>query len=436
MNLPEKQAYEIWRRLHEAGFETYWAGGCVRDRLLGIEPQDYDLATAARPEDVLRLFPHSEAVGRAFGVVLVKRDGLACEVASFRKDGPYSDGRRPDWVEYSDAASDVRRRDFTINGLLYDPGRGEVLDMVGGRADLAAGVVRCIGDAKERFSEDYLRLMRCVRFAARFNFTIEESTYNALKRLSQRINRVAVERISDELTRIITGPQRERGLRLLLDSGLLKEILPEVYDLHGLEQSPDHHPEGDVFEHTCRTLAELHQPDEVLAYAALLHDIGKKATQVFAPDRIRFHGHAEKGADLAHAVCRRLRLGTARTELIASLVQNHMRFKEYPHMRRATRLRFFNLPAFEKLLELHRADRAASSHNMETYEAILADYRALSREELEPPPLLNGHDLLEMGFTAGRRIGQILEAVRDGQFEGQLQTHDEAVSFVEQNFRK
>jgi len=436
MKFPEKQAYEIWQRLHDAGFETYWAGGCVRDRLLGRTPKDYDIATAARPEEVLRLYPRSEQVGRAFGVVLVKLDGQAFEVATFRKDGPYSDGRRPDWVEYSDAASDVQRRDFTINGMLYNPGNGEVLDMVGGRADLEAGLIRCIGKPEERFEEDYLRLLRCVRFAARFAFKIDGHTYIALKRLANRITRVAVERISDEITRIITAPHRGEGLRLLHQSGLLKEILPEVDNLVGVEQSEEHHPEGDAFEHTCRVVAEVHHPDDILAFAALLHDIGKKDTQVFAPDRIRFHGHAEKSAEMARDICFRLRLSTHKTEIICSLVLNHMRFKDFPQMRRATKLRFFNLPEFENHLELHRADRAASSRELDIYEAVRTEYKSLSREELEPEALLTGRDLLEMGFTAGPRIGEILESVREKQFEGELLTPEDAAIYVEQNFRR
>jgi len=436
MKNSEEHAFEIWRRLDGAGFESYWVGGCVRDRLLGREPQDYDISTAARPEDLLRIFPNSELAGRAFGVVLVKINGQAFEVATFRKDGPYSDGRRPDWVEYSDAASDVKRRDFTINGMLYNPGRDELIDMVGGRADLEAGIIRCIGNPDERFGEDYLRLMRCVRFAARLSFRIEDNTCRTLKHRAACISRVAVERICDELIRIIVGPNRGSGLRLLHNSGLLKEILPEVANLDGIEQSPEHHPEGDAFEHTCRVLDEILNPDDVLAFAALLHDIGKKDTQISAADRIHFHGHAEKSAEMARDVCRRLRISGAKSETICSLVANHMRFKDFPQMGRAAKLRLFSLPEFEKLLELHRADRMASSRRLDNYEAALSEYNSLSRAEREPEPLINGHELLAAGFTAGPLIGDILNEVRNRQLEGELLTREDALIFVEGKFRK
>ncbi len=416
--------------MHEAGFETYWVGGCVRDHLLSIEPLDYDIATAATPDEILKILPRANKVGKAFGVILVKGRAGFNEIATFRQDGPYSDGRRPDWIKFSDAEQDVRRRDFTVNGMLFDPKHERVIDFVGGQKDLENKTIRAIGNPRLRFEEDYLRLLRCIRFTVRLGFEIETETYQALCDSAPKIARIASERITGELLQILTGPDSERGLRLLSDSGLLKEFLPEVENMRDVEQDAAMHPEGDVFEHTCLVLKQLQKPDETLALAALLHDVGKPATQVFAPDRIRFHGHAEKSAEMAEGICRRLRIGNKQSELVCELIKNHMRFKDFPQMRKATRLRFFALEGFERHLELHRADRMSADRDTSTYEQAKLEYESLSQKEISPPPLISGKDIIKLGIKPGPQVGQILDKIRESQLEGTISSREEALDLA------
>jgi poly(A) polymerase len=428
-----RQAEEIVRALRAAGHETYFAGGCVRDMVMGIEPHDYDIATSARPEDVQRLFPRSSSVGAAFGVVLLHTDAADFEVATFRADAPSLDGRHPESVAFCSAREDVLRRDFTINGMFYDPESDEVLDWVGGRQDIAARTVRAIGDPLLRFEEDKLRLLRAVRFAARFDYAIEKKTYEAICHSASRLTEVSHERIRDELLRILTGPHAGRAVRLMHDMGLLKPILPEVEALSGVEQPPEFHPEGDVMEHTCMMLDQTKSPSPELAVALLLHDIGKPVTQSFR-ERIRFDEHDAAGEEIAGNICRRLRFSTDQTDHIVSLVGNHMRFGVVQKMKLSTLKRLLALPRFDEHLELHRLDCIASHRKLDNYEFLLRTREELSQEEIAPAPLVNGYDLIEMGLTPGPVFQRILNAAMDEQLEGRLADRDEALAWVKRNF--
>lgn len=429
--------------LRQAGHETYFAGGSVRDLVMGRQPHDYDIATAARPEAVMALFPRTVAVGVSFGVVVVLHGGHEFEVATFRSDGAYLDGRHPTSVVFSSAEQDVARRDFTINGLLYDPEADRVIDHVGGQADIAAQVVRCIGDPAERFGEDRLRMLRAVRFAVRFGFEIEPATWEALCKRVGSINDVSAERIRDELLKMLTGPTPNQALRLLDRSGLLAEVLPEVAAMQGVTQPPDHHPEGDVFEHTARVLAALEPPtmttaggegraaweDEALWLGALLHDVGKPVTQT-QTDRIRFNGHAAAGAKLAEGICRRLRLSAAHVQRVRDLVADHMLFLDVERMRQARRLRFLRSNHISELLALHRADRLASHGDLTQYDYCRAELARLSPEELRPPRLLDGNDLKLLGVAPGPQMGQLLRGLEDAQLGGEVATRAEAEAWL------
>jgi poly(A) polymerase len=412
-------------------------GGCVRDLLLGRPPQDYDLATDATPEQVLEVFPGANRVGAHFGVVLVTQPHAPfekVEIATFRSDQGYEDGRHPVAVRFErDPAADARRRDFTINGLFMDPDSGEVFDFVGGRADLAAGVIRAIGDPVARFDEDHLRLMRAIRFAARFRFTLHAATQDALRECAAKIHRVAIERVRDELSLILTEGGARYGLELMDATGLLFEILPEVVALHGVQQPPEYHPEGDVWVHTMMMLEMLHQPTIPLALGVLLHDIGKPGT-FRAADRIRFDGHVELGAQMARAIVERLRYSSVEVEQVVALVANHMRFRDAPRMKDSTLKRFLRLPRFAEHLELHRVDCAASSQRFECYEFVrqrLAEWR---EETLRPPRLLTGADLMAAGFRPGEWMGRILNAVEEAQLNGEISSREEALQWVARRF--
>jgi poly(A) polymerase len=424
-------AAAIVARLRDAGFEAYLAGGCVRDRLLGRPAADYDIATAARPHDVVRLFPRTVTVGAAFGVVRVIADDGEYEVAAFRTEGPYLDGRHPSSVRYAGPREDALRRDFTVNGLFYDPAADALLDFVGGRADLAARVVRAIGDPAVRFEEDRLRMLRAVRLAAELDFTIAPETFEAVRRRADAVRTVSAERIRDELVRMLTGPDPARALGLMRDTGLLGAVLPEVAEEIGVPQPPNFHPEGDVFEHTRRAVAALQAPSPVLAMATLLHDVGKPGTLEYAADRIRFSRHDEHGAAIAAAVMDRLRFSRRETERVAALVARHMVFKDLPQMREAKRRRLFADALFPDLLELHRADVAASHGDLSLYEWAREEARRIAAAPPAPPRLVSGHDVLARGVPAGPRIAAILEAVEDARLEGQVRTRDEALALID-----
>ncbi len=432
---PRELAEQICATLRSYGHQAYLVGGCVRDLELGCAPADYDISTDARPERVQELFPHSLAVGAKFGVILVVEDGVQVEVATFRSDIGYSDGRHPDQVVYSDSPQeDVRRRDFTINGLLLDPATSEVLDFVGGRADLRAGIVRAIGDPHLRFAEDKLRMMRAVRFAARFGFQIEPETMAAARNLAAQIKQVSPERIRDELTKLLTEGAARRGFELLDETGLLAVVLPDISRMKGVEQPPQFHPEGDVWIHT-RMMLEKLQPNcsPTLAWGVLLHDVGKPPT--FAPaagpgTRIRFDGHVEVGARMAEHICRTLRFSNEDTEQIETLVANHLRFKDVPQMRTATLKRFVRLPRFEEHLELHRLDCLASHGSLEAYTFVQRFLVETPPEKVYPPKLVTGDDLKGMGLVPGPRFREILLAVEEAQLEGRLHDRESALEYA------
>ncbi len=430
----EALAKQVIARLRAAGHQAYLVGGCVRDLLLGRSPKDFDVATDARPDRLMDLFPRSGRVGAHFGVVLVRDAFSQVEVATFRSDQDYTDGRRPGMVHFErNPKEDVLRRDFTINGLMMDPDTGQVLDFVGGREDLARGVVRAIGDPLERFREDHLRMLRAIRFAARLGFVIDPATFSAIQAQHASIGRISAERIRDELNRILTEGGARRGFEMLDASGLLADILPEVTRMHGVEQPPEFHPEGDVWVHTLRLLEQLRHPTVTLAWGALLHDVGKPGTFRVA-DRIRFDGHVEEGVRLARWILTRLRFSREQMEQIEALVANHMRFKDVPHMKDSTLKRFLRLPDFEEHLELHRLDVLSSNRRLESYDMVKAKLAELSDEQLKPSRLLSGADLIAAGYTPGPQFPEILGAVEDAQLEGRIHTAGEAMKMVRERF--
>jgi len=434
-------ADRICRTLREAGHQAYLVGGCVRDILLGREAADYDVATDARPDRVQELFPHSLAVGAQFGVIIVTEQSgtgksVEVEVATFRSDLGYSDGRHPDGVAYTNSPQeDAKRRDFTINALLLDPESGEVLDLVGGRDDLRAGIIRAIGRPLDRFGEDKLRMLRAVRFAARFRYAIEASTFSAIQKLASEIHQVSAERLRDELSKILTDRAPRRGFELLDETGLLAELLPEIAQMKGVEQPPEFHPEGDVWTHTLMMLERLPQPcSPTLAWGALLHDVGKPPT--FTPPsgpngRIRFDEHVEVGTRMTEDICHRLRFSKHDTEQIAALVANHMRFKDVPDMRPSTLKRFVRLQHFDEHLELHRLDCASSHGNLDNYDLVKRFIAETPPAEVRPPRLLSGEDLIDLGFAPGPAFRKILEAVEEAQLNGTLRTKESALRFVQ-----
>src|SRR6202166_1039771 len=432
---PRALAEQICATLRAEGHQAYLVGGCVRDLLMDRAPDDYDVSTDARPERVQELFPHSVAVGAKFGVILVVEDGAQVEVATYRSDIGYSDGRHPDQVVYSDSPQeDVRRRDFTINGLLMDPASGEILDYVGGRADLRAGIVRAIGDPRLRFAEDKLRMMRAVRFAARFGFRIDPETMAAALNLAAQVTQVSPERLREELTKLLTEGAARRGFELLDETGLLPVVLPDIARMKGVEQPPQFHPEGDVWIHT-RMMLEKLQPNcsPTLAWGVLLHDVGKPPT--FAPakgpgTRIRFDGHVDVGARMAEHICRTLRFSNEDTEQIETLVANHLRFIDVPRMRTATLKRFVRLPRFEEHLELHRLDCLASHGSLEAYNFVQRFLVETPPEKVYPPKLVTGDDLKDMGLAPGPRFREILLAVEEAQLEGRLQDRESALQYA------
>ena len=429
-----ENAIFVVRRLRQEGFEAYFAGGCVRDMLLDKEPRDYDIATSAHPEDVQRLFAETVSVGAQFGVILVHVEGHPFEVASFRHDGPYLDGRRPSEVRYGSLEEDVQRRDFTINGMIYDPIVDRVIDLVEGRQDLAHQRIRAIGAAERRFAEDRLRMLRAVRFAASLNFAIESATFAAIQRLAPTIIDIAWERIGDEITRILTEGAARRGFELLDESGLLKILLPEIEALKGIWQSPDYHPEGDVFKHTMLLLNHMQAPSETLAYGCLLHDVAKPLCFKREGDRVTFYGHTDKGAIMAEDILKRLKRGRAVWERVNYLVHNHLRHVQALDMRLSTLKRFLREDGIEELLELTRIDALSSSGDLRHYQFCKDRLDQLDEEEIRPAPLVRGSDLIEMGFKPGPMFAEILRQVEDQQLGGELGSREEALDWVKRNY--
>jgi poly(A) polymerase len=411
----------------------------VRDQLLGRHPEDFDVATGARPETVQALFPRTVPVGAQFGVILVVEQGVPFEVATFRSDDAYVDGRRPSRVHFGSAREDAQRRDFTINALFLDPLTDEMVDEVGGRDDLRRGVVRAIGDAGARIAEDRLRMLRAVRFAARFGFAIEPATHAAIVAAAPSLGDIAAERIGDEIVKILTEGSARRGFELLEKTGLLAVVLPEVARMRGVAQSPDHHPEGDVWVHTLRLLAQLHAGcPETLALGALLHDVGKPpSAAVRADGRITFYGHPAVGAEMAVAISQRLRRSRATWERVAYLVRNHLRLVQAPDMRLATLKRMLREDGFDELLVLAQLDALASSRDLQYVLFCERRRRELEEEDaMRPPRLLTGGDLLAMGYPQGPGIGEMLRALEEAQLEGEVRTRDEAEAFVTTRFSR
>jgi len=434
MEAKRQAATDIVRRLRDAGFDAYLVGGCVRDIVMGTEPKDYDVATSAAPPQVVGLFPDSLTVGAHFGVVIVPGEEGSVEVATFRRDGLYTDGRHPVQVEFAQSAEDdVRRRDFTINGLLYDPLENKVIDYVGGQADIRGRRVRAIGDPYQRFGEDRLRMLRAVRFAARFNFEIDPAAADAIRTLAGEIRLISAERIRDEILKILTEGQARRGFELLDSTNLLEQVLPEVKAMQGVEQPPEFHPEGDVWKHTLMMLAGLKNPTATLALGVLLHDVGKPRTFTVR-ERIRFDNHVEVGVKMAEEICKRLRLSLRDTERVVDLVRHHMRFKDLPRMKRSTQIRFLRMQDFADHLALHRLDCLASHGKLENYEQATRMLGELPEEVIRPPRLLTGIELIREGYKPGPVFKQILQAVEDAQLEGEIHTQEDALRLVHQRF--
>jgi len=432
----EKIARRIADRLRERGHIAYFAGGCVRDLVRGERPKDIDIVTNARPELVQEIFPRTHAVGAHFGVIVVVENGFQFEVATFRSDDAYVDGRRPVAVHFSSPEEDAKRRDFTINGMFFDPVADKVIDFVGGRADLEARLVRAIGDPAQRFSEDRLRMLRAVRFATMLGFKIDNQTWDALVATAPSINEISAERIRDELVRIFLSPNRTRGWDLLDQSGLLRVILPEVEGMKGCLQPEQFHPEGDVFQHTRLMLSLL--PGKVsvpLGFSVLFHDIAKPVTAtVDETGRIRFNEHDRVGAEMTEAIMERLRFSRAEIDATVEMVRQHMVFKDVPKMRVAKLKRFMARPTFEDELELHRVDCEGSHRMLDNYEFLLRKREEVANEPIIPPPLVRGDDLIELGLKPGPKFGEILEAVETRQLEGTLRDREEALEWVKSEY--
>jgi len=428
-----KNAEGIVRTLTEKGYKAYFAGGCVRDMIMSIEPKDYDITTNAKPEEIKRLFKRTILVGAKFGVIVVVKDGINYEVATFRSEIGYKDGRHPDKVIFTDEKEDVKRRDFTINGLLFDPLKNRIIDYVGGKDDINNKIIRTIGNPFERFNEDKLRMMRAVRLAVGFGFDIEENTFNAVKCEGFEISEISKERIRDELVKILTEGAAGRGIKLLDKAGMLKVILPEIADMKGVEQPKDFHPEGDVFTHTVLMLDLMENPSVELAMGALLHDVGKPKT-FEVKDRIRFNEHTDVGIKLANDICKRLRFTNKEIEHILNLIKNHLKFKDVINMKKSTLKRFLSMEKFEEHLELHRLDCLASHKNLANWEYCRKMMKEITIEEAKPERLINGNDLINAGFTPGPLFKEILNYIEDEQLEGRIKDNNEAMNLVIQKF--
>jgi poly(A) polymerase len=436
-----RKAKEIIRHLQQAGFHAYFVGGCVRDFVRGVTPGDYDIVTSALPEQVLTLFTHTVAVGAKFGVVVVIVDGYSYEVATFRSDHIYEDGRHPSRISFSSAREDVQRRDFTVNGLLMDAETTEIIDYVDGQGDIEKKLIRTIGNPAKRFQEDYLRMIRAIRFAANLDFTIDDATQRAIEANAARIKEISAERLQEELGKILTRGGTRRGLELMAQTGIMKEILPEVDKMRGIAQPPRFHPEGDVWRHTVLMLEILSaqkNPDvhPSLAWAALLHDVGKPVTRTEDENGVHFYGHVQQGEKIADGIMQRLRFSRAQRETVLTLIHYHMVFMNVQKMRPSRLKRFLRMPDFQLHLELHRLDCLASHGLLDNYDFCLHSLQSLEQEELHPPRLFTGDDLIALGFTPGKVIGEILRALEDEQLEGRIASREEASAYVLANWKK
>jgi poly(A) polymerase len=427
------RARDVVARLQRAGHTAYLAGGCVRDHLLGVEAKDCDVATSATAEEVQQLFAGrvTDLVGKSFGVVRVLEGSEAFEVAMFRQEGAYLDGRHPSTVTPATPEEDAQRRDFTINGMFFDPVANKLIDYVGGEADLHAKILRAIGEPEQRFAEDHLRLLRAIRFAARFKFEIEPKTWEAIRAGAEMIRTISAERVRDELNRIFTVAKPEKGLDLLDQSGLLPLVLPDIAALHGVEQPPQFHPEGDVFEHTRLMLTMVKEPDLELALSILFHDVGKKPTaKVDENGRIRFNEHESVGAEMAEQIMIGLRYDNKTIHNVKELVRHHMQFKDVRHMKTSTLKKMMQRPTFIKELELHRIDCSSSHGDLEHWDFLRQQLETMTPEQINPPSLITGHDLMKLGVLPGKQLGRILDAVKMAQLEGHVQTRHEALALA------
>jgi poly(A) polymerase len=418
--------------LQQSGFTAYMAGGCVRDLLLGLTPRDYDIATDASPDTVMSLFPESDAVGRAFGVVLVRRGGLQFEVATFRSDRDYRDGRHPESVVFSSPREDAERRDFTINAMFFDPAKRTILDYTGGQADLTGRVIRCVGDPGKRFAEDHLRMLRAIRFAGTLSFRLDPDTADAIRRLAENVTRISPERVRDELSRMLTESRRPGDtLRLAHELGLLMHVLPEVTAMKGQSQPPEYHPEGDVFEHTVLMLNTMSpRPDPALAFAVLLHDVGKPPVVTEENGRLRFNCHAETGAVMAEEILRRLRFSARETETVVTCVRHHMQFRDAVNMKRATLRRLIGRPTFPVEIELHRLDCLSSHRKLENYEYLREAEKQFVAESPLPPRWVTGKDLIALGVQPGPAMGRLLREAYDAQIGGRFDSRETTLEWL------
>lgn len=430
----KETAFNIVNKLKNNGFETYLVGGCVRDAHMDIEPKDWDIATKATAEQVMRLFKKTIPVGVQFGVVRVIENNFDFEVATFRQDGKYIDGRRPEDVIFSSAKEDVKRRDFTINGLLFDPDTNQTIDFCNGQKDIENKIIRTIGVAHERFTEDKLRMLRAIRFAVRLNFLIEEKTFNAISDLADKITEVSPERINEELTKILILPARAKGIKLMKKCGLLKHLLPSVAALDGVEQPPQFHPEGDCFKHTVLCLESLIEPvSPELAWSALLHDIGKPPTMTIT-DRIRFNGHCEVGAKMADKILRDLHFSNDSRKKIVKSIKDHMKFKDVQNMRVNKLKRFIREDNFAEELNLHQADCMASHQMLDNYYFCKQKIEEFGPELIKQPNLISGADLISLGYKPGPLFKQMLTEIEDMMLENTITTKEEALAYIKKNF--
>ena len=421
MNSSEHTALRILKQIRKAGFTAYFAGGSVRDKLLGREAKDYDIATNALPEQIEALFPKTFAVGKAFGVIVVVEDETETEVATFRADGGYQDGRRPDSVHFCGAEEDAKRRDFTVNGMFYDPIENKVIDYVGGQADLEKKIIRAIGDPEKRFAEDHLRMLRAVRFEHTLDFAIEPATRAAIQKHAPDLAKISAERIENEFSRTLTESIRPGdALKELVDLGLMEQIIPEILPMIGQEQPPEFHPEGDVFVHTCLMLNLMKNPNRALAYTVLLHDVGKPATAFMGADRIRFHGHERKSAEMAEEILRRLRLPVKEIKQIVTAVDGHMRFKDVQKMNKATLRKLMGAETFDLELELHRLDCEGSHRLLDNHQFLLEKAEEMKNEPILPEKWITGKDLRDLGVPPGPHMGDVLQLAYDAQLEGRF----------------
>ena len=434
-------AAEIVRKLKTSGYEAYFVGGCVRDFILGFVSSDYDIVTSARPNEITSLFPNTIAIGAKFGVIAIIVENHLYEVATFRGDDVYEDGRHPSRIHFSSAREDVFRRDFTINGLLMDPDSNKIIDYVDGRSDINNKIIRTIGDPEKRFNEDYLRMLRAVRFASNLDFIIEPATQRAIKKNAEKIKQISAERLREEIGKILTRGGARHGFKLMADTGILKAILPEVDKLKGVEQPPRFHPEGDVWQHTLNMLDLLPQSGETnenicLAWSVLLHDIGKAVTRTEDDNGVHFYGHVQQGEIIADDIMQQLKFSNAQKETVLNLIHHHMVFMNVQKMRPARLKRFLRMPDFDLHLELHRLDCLASHGILDNYEFCRDQLRSLNQIDLHPPRLLTGDDLIIMGFAPGKIIGKILTALEEEQLEGKIRTTEEARDYVRVNWMK